>query len=299
MTTTNKAFIDAYNSSRRAAPVRASLSTAESMDAHVVITDSVAMAVETIDTSEVGDWASSPASEPQTATRRPSVRRPLSQVQADELFGFQPQRTQKSAAYRWPEMCQQLVARAADRYDSLLRQLAGGPTGTLVGVVGVKPGAGCTTTSICLALRSSALGRRTSLVDGDIVHGGLAKALGVSQYASWPEVLAAGESIQSALVPADDVGIDLLLGGSRRSTDIESATRFRASLAAGSLRRHYERVVIDLGNVARGEVSLATSMGIDYLFATRTPDCTDADVRATVEALTAAGLGLAGVIEAA
>lgn len=296
MTATNKAFIDAYNSSRRTSPVRTPQLDVGPVESQVVTVHAAGVPVGTIDTSEVRDWANTtPTSAP---VRRPVARRPLSQVQADELFGFAPPRKQPSGC-QWPEVCQQLVAQGADRYDTLLRQLAGGTTGIILGIVGVKPGSGCTTTAICLALRSSALGRHTALVDGDITRGRLAKNLGIEQYASWPEVLATGESIQSARVAADDVGIDLFLGGSHRSTQVESATRFRASLAAGVLRRQYERVILDLGSTDRGELGLATSMGIDYLFATKTPDCTDADVRAMVQALTAAGLGLAGLIEAA
>ncbi len=230
-----------------------------------------------------------------------SVRRPLSAVQADELFGFT-----RSAAYgcepRWPESCQQLLALAADRYDSVIRSLPAGNAGTLIGIVGTVPQSGCTTTAICLALRTAALGFKAALVDGNLGQGGLAAALEVDHFQSWGGLLATSESVASAIQSAGDVGVDLLLTDPLLQPVLESTARFRASLAAGMLRRKYERVVIDLGCPPTAgpclAADLAAAMGIDLLIATAVPTSTATNLDTTIELLDRYGLAAAGVIEA-
>ena len=158
MNTTNKAFIDAYNQAKRRMPVQPVrigeladelLATGEMVSATAVNIADLPIPDQRVDRAEA------------------APRRPLSAVQADELFRFDPPAAEQSQP-RWPELCQQLLAEAAERYDAVLRMLPASHTGLLIGIVGVEPRSGCTTSAICLALRSSALGYDTLLVDGNL-----------------------------------------------------------------------------------------------------------------------------------
>lgn len=314
MTTTNKAFIHAYSSSQTAGNVRPlrgeqrthaffGTSTHESSNASIEA-EAVIHAVATSDESPT----STPGAETITVEtpridRPPSaVRRPLSAVQAEEIFGFESPPL-KTCTPVWPQTCQQLLARSADRYDAVLRKLPASDHGVLIGIVGTAPQSGCSTTSICLALRSAALGFTAALVDGNLTHGGLAASLQVDRFLSWGSLLQSNAAVTSATQTANDVGVDLLLTEPLQATLLDSTARFRASLVAGALRRNYERVVIDLGCATHDDAStiaeLATAMGVDYLIATATPRTTSDQLHATSKKLHEHGLKLAGVIEAA
>lgn len=304
MTTTNKAFIDAYSGTagaRTVSPIRSDAAAAVFFGTSEFVSAAAPATIANRD-----EQLSEPASATQSAThraeRRPgAARRPLSQVRAEELFDLHESATE-TCEPTWPPKCQQLLARAADRYDAVLRKLPGGSTGTLIGVVGAAARSGCTTTAICLALRSSALGFTTALVDGNLAHGGLAAALDMQHFTSWGKLLGTSASIASAVHPVEAVGVDLLLTNPLAAQSLEATARFRASLAAGVLRRKYERIVIDLGTPGPGEADLVAdltaAMGIDYLIAAATPQTSANDLLAARAALSEFGLNLAGVIEA-
>ena len=106
----------------------------------------------------------------------------------------------------------------------------------------------------------------------------------------------------SAILSADDDGVDLLLTEPLAESRLESTSRFRASLAAGLLRRKYQRVVIDLGcpqHIGGSMVAdLTAAMGLDHIIATTTPATTTDQLDTTRTALADIGLTIAGVIEA-
>ncbi len=307
MTTTNKAFIDAYRQSSTARQVRP-LRGAD-------LTDALAGTGEVVSATVDGDLVSMPSKPvtqpvdlPTSTIEQPRVdhaeaapRRPLSAVQADELFGIDAN-TSGHCTPRWPESCQQLLASAADRYDAVLRKLPTESTSSLVGIVGAGPRSGCTTTAVCLALRSAALGFETALVDGNFTRSGLAATLEVDSYLSWAALLESDASVATAILSTDDCGVDLLLTDPLAAQRLESTSRFRASLAAGLLRRKYQRVFVDLGCPHREDelmvVDLAAAMGVDFLLAASTPSTDAAQIVATAAALDRFGLSIAGVIEA-
>ncbi|MCO6046171.1 hypothetical protein NG895_19905 [Aeoliella sp. ICT_H6.2] len=309
MTTTNKAFIDAYKGSpnRVAARLAAEqLQAAEHLmsSTEIVLGEPFNFDSTTLpEPAELDEADQAPQAEPaHPAPHQPAVRRPLSQVQAGELFGLTPSRTRTSEP-QWPEACQHLLARAADRFDHLLRQLPTASTGTLIGVIGAAPSTGCTTTALCLALRSSALGQRVALVDANLPSCGLASMLSLQQFASWTDTLTTGESILNAAHTAPEVGVDLLVSAPLEQAQLESTARFRVSLAAGALRRHYDRVIIDLGcpanDAGQSAADLAAAMGVDFLIACRTAACSDDEVAASIASLGEYGLQVGGLIEAA
>lgn len=310
MTTTNKAFIDAYKtppsrSASRLAAEQSQVAAQLASCSEIVLGEPFTF--DSIDLPgvaepEAAEVAETQPAETAQAVPQPSVRRPLSQVQAGELFGLAPT-ARRTSQPEWPAGCQQLLARAADRFDTLLRQLPSSSTGTLIGVIGAAPGAGCTTTAICLALRSSALGLRAALIDANLTSCGLAAALSLQQFTSWTDTLETGDSILNATYTASEVGVDLLLARSLDQAQLSSTARFRASLGAGSLRRHYDRVIIDLGCPAhdsgQSAADLAAAMGVDILLACRTAACSDDQVASAVAALGDYGVQVGGLIEAA
>ena len=286
--TTNKAFIDAYQSSF-SKPAVSSIDTDPLIDAF--------FGTEPTTTSETPIELRVPRIDPPQG----AVRRPLSAVQADEFANIGGP-TVSACTPQWPVLCQQLLAQAADRYDAVLRQLPQTSTAALIGVVGATPQAGCTTTAICLALRSAALGFAAALVDGNFASGDLARTIQVEQYSSWGALLGSSMSIATAIQTADDVGLDLLLTDALRESGLESTARFRASLAAGVLRRKYQQVIIDLGcptETGAGLLAdLSTAMGVDFLIATTSPSTTQANLDNITTTLGDHGLQISGVIEA-
>ena len=293
---TNKAFINAYNTPVR--PPIAPVLTAEPEltfnTSELVFTGVYTPPVATEETSTTSE----------AAEAIPTKRKPLSQVRAETMLGVRqdPPHPVASSTPQWPLACQQLLARSADKFDAVLRMLPSHSPSTLVGVVGASDGSGCSTTAICLALRSSALGFNTLLMDGNLSQAGLAKQLQVGRFTCWLDKLVTGQAIESALVRGDASGVDLLLGNTVEANELEAEPRFRASLAAGTLRRKYQRVIIDFGRAndrqAKLTADLAAALGVDFLLATASPATTEAHLSSTVASLDQQGLKLAGVIEA-
>lgn len=352
MSTTDKAFIDAYKTSRTRRQRMSGVSgpdygadAAEAATGEAVVYDTF------VGTSEVVSATAStlrldgsheeqlPGPPHNPPTHKPlasptpqtvfglgksgSVRRPLSAVRAEragQAFGDAgetdiPEINTPAVAKRtggnifepagasWPEECQQLLAAAADKYDAVLRMLPSSSCGLLIGMVGDAAESGCTTSAICLALRSAALGYSTALVDGDLTHPCLAKTLHHTSYTSWAELLSSGQSISSAIESTGEGDVDLLLAGPASTGELEAPAGFRASLAAGLLRRKYQRVIIDLGCPSTSNTSLAAelaaAMGVDFLFATTAPTSPTEQMTSTCSLLAEHNLEIAGILQAA
>jgi Mrp family chromosome partitioning ATPase len=322
MTSTNRAFIEAYRSppGRRASSDSAPggapfIGTSELVSA----TAPIDLPVIVPDEAQGRDDSVLPAG-PQPSrglfrsgtTGSRSVKRPLSSLRGDAALSLDEVVAEEAQGERyltnqpkWPLSCQQLLAAAAEQYDAVLRKLpADSYNGVMVGIVGAAREAGCTTTAICFALRSAALGYSTALVDGDLVNPALAQLLDVESYEPWEQLLNSGQPVTSALVPADDVGVDLLLAGPTAANELDAPARFRASLAAGALRRKYQRVIVDLGQAVSADganlaVDLAAAMGIDHLIAFSSPRSTSEQLDAALHDLDSHGLDVAGIVAAA
>ncbi|QDU54429.1 P-loop NTPase family protein [Aeoliella mucimassa] len=306
---TNKAFIDAYNTASRPKPL--TTPAVSSGDTAVMFSASELVLADAFDMPYLSDEAADDSA-PETAVatetsepaESPAKRKPLSQVRAETLFGLRKDASHArgSSKPNWPLVCQQVLARSADKFDAVLRKLPNESPSTLVGLVGASSPSGCSTAAICLALRSSALGYNTLLLDGNLAKAGLAEQLEVTRYSSWIDKLLAGDKIESALLQGDVSGVDLLLAKPMIGGELEPNSRFRASLAAGVLRRKYHRVVIDFGAAVVPQsglaADLAAALGVDYLLATAAPSTTEHDLAQAVVSLDQFGLKLAGVIEA-
>ena len=123
-----------------------------------------------------------------------------------------------------------------------------GPAGPLVAVVGGRGGAGATTLACALALTAARSGRRTLLVDGDPLGGGIDLVFGgeASQGVRWPDLRATrGRLPASALTDALPRIADLsVLSWDRDDAAVVPVEAVQAVVDAG--RRGHDLVVVDL-----------------------------------------------------
>ena len=120
--------------------------------------------------------------------------------------------------------------------------------GVVVGVVGGRGGAGATTLSAALAVSGTRTGRRTLLVDGDPLGGGIDLVFGGEERRGlrWPELGASrgrvpGAALTAALPQMADLSV---LSWDRGDTETVPAEAMETVLDAG--RRSSELVVVDL-----------------------------------------------------
>jgi Mrp family chromosome partitioning ATPase len=193
--------------------------------------------------------------------REPSIgRRPLSafmnrtnidQAPAEPHVdaAFQPETT--VTAFRWPSVCRAAWQRSAADYERVaelvLKQCAA--QRRLIGVAGLRPGDGCTTTLLCLAAAIAGRNRRVILVDANFSSPQLAIQLGVEPTTAWQDVLEQGLSVAEAVIRADHDRVDLLPLDSRRLDGPQLAAGLQTSVTAGVLRYAYDVVLVDLGAI--------------------------------------------------
>lgn len=222
--------------------------------------------------------------------------------EAEATSAIGAQKSKSSVGPRWPVICQHLVSEVGREYDSLLRSLtetAG--TGVLVGVGGVAPKGGCTTTAICLALRAAALGKSTLLVDADLDQPDLASMLGLKSPEPWPNLIKQGRPLMDGILFKRDVGVDLLLNAKGASVGDDAASTFRLGLAAGALRRKYQCVIVDLGLLAdeRAGAYVASAVGVDHVLLVAGPDSSDREVDLALGCIEHRQLAVSGILRAA
>lgn len=143
---------------------------------------------------------------------------------------------------RLPEAESWLVDRIADAAEGAGRQAL------TVGVIGGRGGAGASTLACALALAAARTGRRTLLVDGDPLGGGLDVLLGGERAEGrrWPDFVAskgrvAGGALEESLPSVRGLRV---LSWDRGDTVLVPAEAMRAVLAAA--RRRGGIVVVDL-----------------------------------------------------
>ncbi|MEU5436559.1 septum site-determining protein Ssd [Streptomyces sp. NPDC020719] len=143
---------------------------------------------------------------------------------------------------RLPDAEQWLVDRIADAAEGVGRQAL------TVGVIGGRGGAGASTLACALAVTAAKAGRRTMLVDGDPLGGGLDVLLGGEQAEGrrWPDFAAsrgrvAGGALEESLPWLHSLRV---LSWDRGDSVVIPAEAMRAVLAAA--RRRGGVVVVDL-----------------------------------------------------
>jgi Mrp family chromosome partitioning ATPase len=232
-----------------------------------------AAAASIIRASNIGAGPHQPPAPPsQDLPRKKSIgRRPLSsfinrtaddfpldaQTVADQLPAaprdtkpeFAPRTT--VAAFRWPSICRAAWQRSAADYgrvaDLVLKQSAA--ERRLVGIAGLQPGDGCTTTLLCLAAAVAGRGRRVILVDANFRAPQLAIQLGVEPETTWQDVLGRGAQVAEAVIRAQNDQVDLLPLGKRELDGSLLAAGLQTSVTAGVLRYAYDVVLLDLGAI--------------------------------------------------
>jgi Mrp family chromosome partitioning ATPase len=181
---------------------------------------------------------------------------------------FQPETT--VAAFRWPSVCRAAWQRSAADYERVaeivLKQSSA--ERRLIGVAGLHPGDGCTTTLLCLAAALAARDRRVILVDANFRSPQLATQLGVEPTATWQDVLQHGRGVADAVIRAERDRVDLLPLDGRGLDGTNLAAGLQTSVTAGVLRYAYDVVLLDLGAIlAPGSfattIYLLQNMGID------------------------------------
>ena len=174
------------------------------------------------------------------------------------------------AAFRWPSVCRAAWRRSAAEYqrvaDLVLKQSASDRR--LVGIAGLRPGDGCTTTLLCLAAAVAGPDRRVILLDANFRSPQLAVQLGVDPVAGWQDVLAHGLSVEEAVIHAQSDCVDLLPLDARNLDGPQLAAGVQPSITAGVLRYAYDVVLLDLGAILAPSsfattVHLLRNMAID------------------------------------
>lgn len=210
------------------------------------------------------------------------------------------------AALGWPAVCRALAQHSGQELDRVADRLLAYAEqgGSLVGVLGLFPGRGCTTAALCLAARLATGDRRIILVDGNLCRPRLATWLDVVPTVGWQDVLEDAASLPDAVIRATDDQLDLLaLVGESPADALRLASSPQARATAGVLRYAYDLVLVDLGaffdpDSQPSVLELVRSLGIDAVLAVAGPTPADPRDLATVaEYLGQSGCELLGTIE--
>jgi Mrp family chromosome partitioning ATPase len=233
-------------------------------------------------------------------------RQPRQPAPAIEPLGesFRPGTT--VASFRWPSICRLLAQECRAELDGvadlLLSEAERGSS--IIGMAGLFPRSGATTTLIALAARLALRKRRILLVDGNFQRPQLAASLDVVPTASWQEVLVGGAPLSDAIVRAADDSIDVLALELDSPEDVlRLVAGPQVEAGAGMIRRHYDLTLVDLGAFFDATskpimLELIRNMRIGAALAVALPEETDSrDLDTLADELGRSGCQLLGRIE--
>ena len=318
MTITNQAFIKAYrHDAAQAAP--ASPAIAGSAGPASVGANRSVESVSAATGERSALYGPRPASTPSLDARAPHAartleKRPLSSFidrphkgtldapSVDAEF-LRPGTT--IASFQWPSVCRALAQRCGGELDSvaqlLMREAEAGRS--LIGVLGLFPGRGTTTTALCLAERLAAK-RRVILVDGNFRSPRLATWLEAVPTTGWQDVLKHGGPLSDAVVRAQDNRLDLLALDARQPANAARLIGgLQAVVTAGVLRHTYEVVLVDLGAFSDSStppiaLEVVRNMALDSVLIIAGPEPPDdRDLDNVAAQLARSGCELLGTIE--
>jgi len=193
------------------------------------------------------------------------------------------------AAFHWPQVCRELTSRWSDQFrgavEALLVEADAGRS--LVGVMGLHAGQGCTTALLCLAQQLAARNRRVIVLDANFAAPRLATSLGVELRVgssdgrppggrAWQDILERGVPIAEAVVHSKADRIDLLPLDDRPTNGPRLAAGLQPAITAGVLLDSYDLVLVDLGAVLEplsqaGILELVRNMRMDAAVAVTGP----------------------------
>jgi Mrp family chromosome partitioning ATPase len=154
------------------------------------------------------------------------------------------------ASFRWPAVSRTLAQNLRTELDRVAdRLLTEGEQGRpIIGVAGLFPACGSTTTLLALGARLAVRKRKTLLIDGNFQTPQLASSLDAEPTAGWQEVLAGAAPLSDAVIRAADDNIDLLALDAKTTHDpLRLVAGGQIEECATTIRRHYELALIDLG----------------------------------------------------
>ncbi len=233
-----------------------------------------------------------------------SPRYPLSAVSALASFDGPVHPQLQVDRFIWPELCERLASRAADRFAKLASTLtAESRRGhKLILITSTCRAQGCSTVVLAFARHLVTTGLRVALVDGDCHEPVLAARLGIAPQVGWEEVLAGHVPLSEALIEsvADRLALLPQLGRSLDRALVLGNPRLERSLS--TLRRHYDLVLVDCGALDSGGLIAATSAGTwladgRAILVRDLRNATDQDRREGMERLAAASVPLLGIAE--
>jgi Mrp family chromosome partitioning ATPase len=256
------------------------------------------------DVARSGDRPQHAASEKRPLSSFIPQTQPVEVACEGEQRDFQPGTT--IASFQWPSVCRILMQQSSVQLDNVVRLLmarAGGGN-SLIGVLGLFPKIGATTTALCLASRAAARGRRVILGDANFRSPRLASLVDAVPTAGWEEVLKHTAPLSDAVIHATNENLDLLALGSRLVKDPQPMVGgLQAAVTAGVLRHAYELAILDVGAffdpISQPVLlELVSNLGVDAVVAIAGPGPADRrDVATIVEHLDRSGCELLGVIE--
>jgi Mrp family chromosome partitioning ATPase len=208
------------------------------------------------------------------------------------------------ASFAWPSICRALCQQCGSDFDRvvdrLVREADAGRT--LIGIVGLFPEVGATTTALCLAARL-ARRRRTVIVEGNFRAPRLATWLETTATAWWQDVLERNVPTAEAVIHAADDNLDVLALDRKTSNPLRLAARLQAFNTASALRAAYDIVLADLGPFFDPDsqptlLELVRNMRFDAAIVVAGPQGADPRDLATIaEYLETRGCELWGTIE--
>lgn len=210
----------------------------------------------------------------------------------------------KVANFHWPGVCRTLLREYGTHYDHLVDLLlAEGEKQSVIGVLGLFVGGGCTTTLLCLAARLAGHGRRIIIVDGNFLAPQLAQWLDVETTATWQDVLADRAPVADAIVRATADNLELLPLKSQTGDGFKLTSSAQVSRTADTLRSAYDLTLVDLGAFFDAQsqpmlLSLVHNLRVDAALAVAGPRAADPrDVATLAEYLREQQCELLGTIE--
>jgi Mrp family chromosome partitioning ATPase len=218
--------------------------------------------------------------------------------------GFRPGTT--VASFQWPAVCRTLLQHEHAQLDHVVRLLLGQARAghSLIGVVGLVPRLGATTTALCLAMRAAGQGRRVVLAEANFRSPRIASLLEVVPTVGWEEMLRHSAPLADAAIHAIGENVDVLALGNKPVKDPQPlVSGLQAAVTAGVLRHAFDLVIVDLGTFFDPHsqpilLELISNMGVDAAVAVAGPEPADRrDVATIVEHLGRSGCELLGLIE--
>ncbi|MEM6329250.1 MAG: hypothetical protein AAF790_03260 [Planctomycetota bacterium] len=246
MTRTDQAFIQAYQRAERPAPPVTTSAPPTPVEGGVAYQRTSA---------RHGPHAAFGAA---AATQR-RARAPLSEVIAERMrhaaAGILPTPTPdcgtQVGAFRWPPIVASLAGRHHEQYLDLvaaavtLSETNASAAGAVLGVAGVQPGSGASTTVLAIARSLAPQHGPVAIVDADTAGSRLAASLGVLKAPPLAHVAAAGGRAGEAVVHAVEDGVSLVVAGRFDPAHAQRGRELTAKIAT-----QHALTLIDFGPLA-------------------------------------------------